>query len=262
MVFFSRVLFRALVITLVISALFSGGQAATVQGTIYSWSDFEIPLKNAIIDINTIPVQSKVSTDGTYIFDSLAPGNYSIRAKYFRNNILELAEEEDIRIVENDGKYNIDLLLFPLTDSEIEYLGDINLTGDLEIKGESDQTSNILLILIPVLFLILISAGTAMYLRSRKEKNRVTAEVSNEPLKEWPAVAAKTPETTTLPEDLNELYNLIMKKGGRVTQKELRGEMKCSEAKVSLMLDDLEDRGYIKKIRKGRSNIIIAESRK
>ncbi len=53
-----------------------------------------------------------------------------------------------------------------------------------------------------------------------------------------------------------------MKKGGRVTQKELRGEMKCSEAKVSLMLDDLEDRGYIKKIKKGRSNIIIAEIKK
>ncbi len=253
---------RALIIMLIISAMLSGAQAATVQGTIYSWSDFEIPLKNAIIEINTIPVQSRVATDGTYFFDSLAPGNYTIRAKYYRNNVLELAEEEDMQIVEKEGKYNIDLLLFPPTNPELEYLGDINLTGDLEIKGESDQTSNIILILIPVLILILISAGTAMYFKSKKEKNPVTVEVSSEPLIEQHAVAPKTTETSALPEDLNDLYNLIMKKGGRVTQKEVRGEMKCSEAKVSLMLDDLEDRGYIKKIKKGRSNIIIAESKK
>ncbi|MDD5616432.1 MAG: hypothetical protein PHH85_09540 [Candidatus Methanoperedens sp.] len=253
---------RALIIMLVISALFSGAQAATVQGTIYSWSDFEIPLKNAIIEINTIPVQSRVATDGTYFFDSLAPGNYTIRAKYYRNNVLELAEEEDMQIVEKGGKYNIDLLLFPPTNPELEYLGDINLTGDLEIKGESDKTSNIILILIPVLILILISAGIAVHFRSKKEKNPAIVEVSSEPKIEQPAVVIKTPETPALPEDLNDLYNLIMKKGGRVTQKDIRGEMKCSEAKVSLMLDDLEDRGYIKKIKKGRSNIIIAESKK
>ena len=260
MVCSSRVLLRTLIIVLAISAMFSGVQAATVQGTIYSWSDFEIPLKNAIIEINTIPVQSRVATDGTYFFDSLAPGNYSIRAKYYRNNILELAAEEEIQIVENDGKYNIDLLLFPLTDTEIEYLGDINLTGDLELKSENDQTSNI--ILIAVFILILISAGIAMYFRSRKERNPVTVEVSSDTKKEQTAGAPITPEIPALPEDLNNLYNLIMKKGGRVTQKEVRGEMKCSEAKVSLMLDDLEDRGYIKKIKKGRSNIIIAENKK
>ncbi len=38
--------------------------------------------------------------------------------------------------------------------------------------------------------------------------------------------------------------------------------MAYSEAKVSLMLDDLENKGLIKKIKKGRSNIIIAEVQK
>ena len=38
--------------------------------------------------------------------------------------------------------------------------------------------------------------------------------------------------------------------------------MKFPEAKVSLMLDDLEDRGLIKKIKKGRSNVVIAEDQK
>jgi uncharacterized membrane protein len=67
----------------------------------------------------------------------------------------------------------------------------------------------------------------------------------------------KTPE---LPEDLRELYDLILKKGGRTTQKEIRKDSRYGEAKVSLMLADLEDRGFVKKIKKGRSNIIIAEN--
>ncbi len=63
-----------------------------------------------------------------------------------------------------------------------------------------------------------------------------------------------------LPDDLKELYDIILKKGGRITQKDLRKEVIYGEAKVSLMIADLEDRGLIKKIKKGRSNIIIAEN--
>ena len=128
--------------------------------------------------------------------------------------------------------------------------GTIYSWSDFEIKDESDMTSFVILVL------ILIVMGFVLYYLSRKKKTPVSATGSISRMQEVRA------GTTELPEDLDELYALIMKKGGRVTQKELRGEMKCSEAKVSLMLDDLEDRGYIKKIRKGRSNIIIAQSKK
>jgi uncharacterized membrane protein len=98
----------------------------------------------------------------------------------------------------------------------------------------------------------------ALYFRPWKKKTPIS-EAASGSIAQQPTAMPKTEE---LPADLHELYALIMKNGGRVTQKELRGEMKYSEAKVSLMLDDLEDRGHIKKIRKGRSNIIIAESKK
>jgi len=168
---------RGLLMILVIIALISCGQAATVYGTIYSWSDFEKLLKNAIIEIDTMPAQSRLATDGTsYI-----------------------------------------ILLF-----------------------------------------FIISAVIALYFLLSKKKIPVS-DAAGKSIAQQPTAIPKTEE---LPEDIHELYALIMKKGGRVTQKELRGEMKCSEAKVSLMLDDLEDRGYIKKIKKGRSNIIIAEIKK
>ena len=49
----------------------------------------------------------------------------------------------------------------------------------------------------------------------------------------------------------------IREAGGRINQLELRQQLPYSEAKVSLMLADLESRGLIRKIKKGRGNIII-----
>jgi uncharacterized membrane protein len=55
-------------------------------------------------------------------------------------------------------------------------------------------------------------------------------------------------------------YSLVLeliKKKKRLTQKEIRREVPMSEAKISLVLAELEDQGKIKKIRKGRGNIIV-----
>lgn len=65
-----------------------------------------------------------------------------------------------------------------------------------------------------------------------------------------------------IPEDLKQVLEIIGKTGGRMTQKDLRKMLAMSEAKVSLLLADLEDRGYIKKIKKVRGNIIIVINRK
>lgn len=251
---FKRILllFALLLITMTIS----GVDATTVHGTVYSWSDFEKPLKNVIVEIeeNSTRVQYKVSTTGEYNF-TLSQGNYLIKAKYYRNNILELTGDEKIQIEEADESKEFDLLLFPPTEPEYEYLGDINLTGEMDIKSEYNPIYYIVTILI-----LVFSALMVLY-RVKKKKS-----VWSEPIKK--ELSVLPPENVAgtahidLPEDLLEVYELILKKGGRTTQKELRKEIKYSEAKVSLMLDDLEERGLIKKIKKGRANIIIAEVKK
>ena len=43
----------------------------------------------------------------------------------------------------------------------------------------------------------------------------------------------------------------------RVTQKEITKEFGHSKAKVSLIIADLEDKGHIRKIKKGRGNILV-----
>lgn len=228
-------------------------QAATLHGTIYEWSDFEKPLKNVIVEIeeNSTRVQYKISTTGEYNF-TLSPGNYSIKAKYYRNNILELSGEENVQIEGNESK-EFDLLLFPPTESEYEYLGDMNLTREMDIKSGYDTIYYI------IILILALSAIVIFYLL-KKRKNKANEAVTNElPAKEPEKTLEKTGE---LPEDIREIYELVLKKGGRTSQKELRKEVKYGEAKVSLMLDDLEERGLIRKIKKGRANIIIAEVKK
>lgn len=240
-------------IILLIVSLISGAQAATLHGTIYEWSDFDKPLKNAIVEVNSTPAQYMIATTGTYSFN-LSPGGYSIKAKYYRNNILEYTTKEDIR-VDHEGDFVHDLLLFPPTDTEYEYLGDINLTEDINTKNETNYYPYIALFVIMLLFVSII-------LYRFKRNKRSTSDITVNELSSAPAPVIAENKSGELPSDLHELYNLIQKMGGRVTQKELREKMAYSEAKVSLMLDDLESRSLIKKFKKGRSNVIIAENRK
>jgi len=52
------------------------------------------------------------------------------------------------------------------------------------------------------------------------------------------------------------IFNII-KKEKRTTQKDIRSKVPLSEAKISLVISDLEDKGMIRKIKKGRGNILI-----
>lgn len=246
---------RVLIIILFLLSFISNSRAALVNGTVYEWSDFEKPLRNVIIEVeeNSTRVQYKISTTGEYEFD-LTPGDYTIKAKYYHNNILELIGEDKIRIDSQDENRNFDLLLFPPTDTEYQYIGDINLSNDTNVTGGNNINIYIVYTLI-----IVLSGCIAFYWLRKKSSNSET--IINEPVTA-PSTEVIETRARELPLDLQELYNLILKTGGRTTQKELRKKISYSEAKVSLMLDDLESRGFIKKIKKGRSNIIIAEIQK
>ncbi len=249
---------RRLILCLIfITILISGARAANVYGTIYEFSDFDKPLKNVIVELeeNSSRVQYKVSGDGTYSFN-ITPGDYVLRAKFYNDtNIMEFIGEENIRIETPDESRNIDLILFPPIDQESEYLGDINLTREIDTK-DIDYTGYIIIIL---LSLVIISV---IILVVRRKKS-IPVESKTIPAPSPPEVIpAVTKSDIELPDDLKELYDIIIKKGGRTTQKELRKEVIYGEAKVSLMITDLENRGLVKKIKKGRSNIIIAEMKK
>ncbi len=53
------------------------------------------------------------------------------------------------------------------------------------------------------------------------------------------------------------VIKFIKEEGGRTTQKDIRKKFPMSEAKISLVITELEHKGKVKKIKKGRGNIII-----
>lgn len=196
--------------------------AATIRGTIY---DLNLdPVKNAVIEVNSTPKQLYVSKDGNYLFE-LPPGSYLIKAAL--NN--ESFDEQEIEI-NKEGDFIIDLILFPTLEEDKELFEEENLSA-FEIKKEKNLLPYILTISLIALLLFLI---IFYFIKKRNIK----------PKKE-------------LPEDLKNLVEVIKKQGGRITQKELRKEIPVSEAKISLMIAELEEKGIIKKIKKGRGNIII-----
>ena len=67
----------------------------------------------------------------------------------------------------------------------------------------------------------------------------------------------KVPAGVEVDKYTNELLAIVGKEGGRVTQKEIRKKIPLSEAKISLMISELEEKGVLKRIKKGRGNIIV-----
>ena len=78
-----------------------------------------------------------------------------------------------------------------------------------------------------------------------------------EPEAPLPPLPPTASTDVSLPDDLREVIRIIEKSGGRITQLDLRKALPYSEAKVSLMITDLENRGIVKKIKKGRGNVLI-----
>ena len=191
--------------------------ATIIQGKVY---DIELNrLNNVVIEIDTIPQQRVISQGGEYFFN--APiGDYTITARAIIDDII-YSTNEDISIID-DGEYIIDLFLFP----ELENIKDINV----DVDNKKDR--NLFIYLILSIGVILVT-----FILFKKIKNR---KITNQ----------------EIDEDLNNIYNII-KKEKRITQKELRKDSILSEAKISLIITQLEKENKIQKIKKGRINIII-----
>lgn len=256
----SKNIFRAIIYIAVILLLTSTAQAAgtaTIHGAVYEWYTFQ-PMENAIIEVNSTPPQSIVARYGLYSFN-LAPGSYLITAKYYRNNTQTDFAEETITITD-DGDYVLDLLLFPYYDENIlneTELSEITEDFEEDSKTIEEGTDSSLFYFIALIMLFVIIRFSIYAYKKRYSENE---EI-------MPKIDASTPEelnqtietktTAPLPADLLEVMDIIKANDGRITQKELRSKLKYSEAKVSLMVSDLEQRGVIEKFKQGRGNIIL-----
>jgi uncharacterized membrane protein len=202
--------------------------AGTVHGIVYDWATLE-PLQNVIITVNSTPEQQLISKDGSYSFE-LAAGDYEIVAKYYENNSLVLGTEERIAI-SSEGSYALDLIMFPSID-----LGDPLFDDGPNLDEDYLYVSKDWLIYFLVIALMATGAIILFYFK-----------MSRTP------VIIKKPDR--LDKDSKQVLDIIRREK-RITQRDIRKKFAWSEAKISLIVSDLEERGLVKKIKKGRGNIL------
>jgi uncharacterized membrane protein len=95
----------------------TAGSTATIHGAVYKMDTFE-SLDNAVIELNSTPTQYMVAKNGQYSLE-LVPGNYTITARYYEDNILLYAAVDTIHI-ETGGDYVYDLLLPPVNSEDLK----------------------------------------------------------------------------------------------------------------------------------------------
>jgi len=218
-----------LVIFLLFLVSFNLVIGAQVSGQSYN-SKYEV-LPNVIVEITTHPKQTVLSKDGTYSF-TLTSGRYELMAYHKISNGTVYYTTKEV-IVSGSGEYIVDLILDQVfSGSAPEGALPLNLRV---LKALQD---NYQLIIIA----IVAAVGIAITIILLKHKK---------------------PEKENLDKSLNQVILILKKSGGRATQKELRTKIPfLSEAKISLMISELESKGILEKIKKGRGNIIIIKRKK
>jgi len=167
--------------------------------------------------------------------------------------------EEEINVV-GDGEFVFDLFLFPSFADEDEILADTGEISVEEVEEKKGFAKYSLWSYLIALGIFLIAIGRVILARKkygrlrkgRKKKEEVNKIVENEELSESEG------EDVEGSDYLEEALEIIKKNEGRISQKKLRKEMMhLSEAKISLILTELEHKGKIEKIKKGRGNVVI-----
>lgn len=224
--------------------------AATITGTVYDLS-LE-PVSNAVIEIDTKPTQRMVSRNGMYRFD-VPPGEYELIATVKEDGIVAMGTQEDVT-VEGGGDYTFDLFLYEDFSEEDDLLD----METLDVDEELFETSAPRYVIFIVAFGVALTAGAVFYLFLRSKKGQIEDKGGEDKT----AGAHHHAHQQIKQEDAaanakEEIIAILKAHDGRMTQKELRRKLAHSEAKVSIVLAELEEEGRIKKIKKGRGNILI-----
>ena len=211
-------------LTIMLFSTASSVLAAVIEGN--SFDGNFTPLQNVIVEIQTHPKQIYVAKDGYYRFD-LTDGRYPLMAFHDENGTVYFTQREVL--ASGASTYKVDLILDQVFNGT---LPDVNGGG---FNFLTFLKNNFIFVLAFLGIIIFVGAGFF-----------VVTIMKNRP---------KAPEMAP---ELANVLDFVKKQGGRTTQKDLRQYIgTLSEAKISLMVAELEVKGFLEKIKKGRGNIIV-----
>ncbi len=206
--------------------------AATVHGDIYDM-DFDLAV-DAVVTVNSVPEQTYVAKDGSYLF-ILAPGDYVIDVMY-KSDYMKYSARQNVTIV-TDGSYVLDMIMFPDMSEEEDLLNEDIDFSDVYVDEEEDD-SYLMYAVVGAASCFIVFFALRYKMGGRK---RVSVERED---------------------SADDVIDFIKKNDGRVTQKDIRRQFPVSEAKISLILTELEDRKIIRKIKRGKGNVIVLLGKK
>jgi len=225
-----------------------------LRGTVYDARLNALP--KALVEINTTPRQTMVATRGEYSFN-VTPGYYEIKAAF------ENATTNAEALVATEGEYRIDLVMIDIDLGELN-ADEPNLPSALnetlaEEKTQPAPTQGETLAFFALAAIAAVALVATAWLFTRfKKQTKIEAKTTARKKARREVAKIVKEKRVALTREQRELLEKIKGAGGRLTQRELRKQVDYSEAKVSLDLDVLESQGLIKRIKKGRGNIIIA----
>lgn len=254
--------------------------AAKIEGKIY---DIELNTVSGVkVELSSVPQQVFVSTDGDYSFTA-PEGRYTITASYAKGDL----KIREIVVIRDEGTYTLDLILLPDLGVEEEILDEASNIDVSDSYFDSNANTTLRLI-IAILIVIVLVGGIIMWNRLKKNKEKKGNKIRAKKKAAIQKAVKKTTKTSVSKKavgsksasevivddsdvvaekkiaekfdsgrDLDALMSFIRKEDGRTTQKDIRKQFPLSEAKISLMIAELEDKGLIKKIKQGRGNIIV-----
>jgi len=200
--------------------------AAQVYGDIYEAGSLKT-LDNTVVTLKGTDYSYRQVFSGTNYSFELPDGKYHLSADRYGGSTLTHSFNETINV--NGEKTRIDFVLSPISQPASTQMD----TGSLALVGAG-------------LVIILIIAY-----RFLSRKRQAVQDLDEKK----PLPSAFVPD-----EDSKKALEAINANEGRMTQKELREALNFSDAKMSLMLSELEHYGKIKRFKKGRGNIIRLNS--
>ncbi len=219
---------RAIVfILLIFTPFIEYGYSSRIYGNIYDINDFNLA-NNCVIYVNSTPSLQKVVSTGIYDI-SLKKGCYVLKVNCYDNGVVSKEGEANLCVDENEN-ITYDLLVSPIILDDFENLTEqYNMVNvDNHIFSSPHFYFNYLYLLF-----ILVPPFVAYMIYKYRKLNHLVRDDSMKKLLD------------------------ILKRERRINQKDLVRIMRLSDAKISLMIAELEKEGIIKKIKKGRSNIVI-----
>lgn len=237
-------------VVVVLGIIFFSSQilAATIYGTIYDLS-LE-PQKNVIITLSTVPEQVLIVKDGDYEF-LVDNGFYTLTA--VKEEYGEYSKATENITISSNGSFRVDLILYPTFVEEKQLLANTESLGlkfDTEPEYEPNYTmlSSIIALTLGVVVLIIFFPNIRLLLKRLRRKRRLKQKRIKS-------------DFELMDENEKKVVQLLRQNQGRLNQKELRSEFTLSEAKISLIITDLEKRKVIRKVKKGRGNIVILNTK-